>query len=687
MSTFGIRVAFILPFYLLIAFLTPTAVFAQNIHEDTKVLTRAFYTNDANLFYETVAKYTIGYGSAADKELIKQELAETGNRVLLQYSNLLDMRIEQRAQAQQSFAFDEVNDGKNPEDKSLADEPIPVDEYFVNPQMVADGLSKFIVSRVKEEVIVTFFDRLQRDFEKWEELPVLFPNTNDYISVLDDQSVGLMLEVLRDAFKKDLNQIPTRVPRLAAIPKYKKAINSQPRLKTTLATASMMMYLIENRDNPSEIIDRVSKLSYVNSDDRDKLGRSLNILAFVSNSLMMPPGSEKEWLSKDELKRLESTPSAPMLFMGLAFQRYGKSVKDFEVDTRFLPQNKQAVRGGSSAGKKGATSLGALMSSYELEYNTRSLAPRADSIAYAPYHLFKPYYHRFLGLGDKIGEQALKMKRQRSRGYTIDPRDVRQYVDLVINLFEYALVDKTFGSPNGEQAPTFLKVAPALLEMRSAIKEKRYGSAIVYLNLMLAHSVSESWEGGAEKEILKYGLFIANVANAESSDEVHAAIEAAALPSGSSSIKRRSDLNISINTYAGPFIANEVMLNRAASEQNAFSAGLMAPLGIAVSKGGRWGAVSLYTTLIDVGALVSFRFNDSDAEMLPEFKLQNIVSPGVHLIYGIPNLPISVGGGLQFGPQLREVTIDNATITSSAYRSSIFVAVDIPLFNIYTKPN
>lgn len=55
------------------------------------------------------------------------------------------------------------------------------------------------------------------------------------------------------------------------------------------------------------------------------------------------------------------------------------------------------------------------------------------------------------------------------------------------------------------------------------------------------------------KKFSKYGTFAANIANAKNSDDIENAIEAIALPSGSSQIKRQSAFNIDLNAYLGLF--------------------------------------------------------------------------------------------------------------------------------------
>jgi len=232
--------------------------------------------------------------------------------------------------------------------------------------------------------------------------------------------------------------------------------------------------------------------------------------------------------------------------------------------------------------------------------------------------------------------------------------------------------------------------------------------------------------------ILKYGTFMSNIVQSDSVEEIKAAIQAAALPVGSYTIKRENRWDVSVNTYLGASYSNEFITSgdfsslQTAASNNVVggegptisrrngSFGVWAPIGIAGSYGiGRkrsWGSVSIFLTLLDLGAIVDFRLQNPDSanveimsatdtlsvnraisvEELPEINLENLFAPGAYLVYGIPKLPISVGGGLQKGPQLRQIDIsDNGevvtTVNASAYRWNFFVALDIPLVTLFSR--
>jgi hypothetical protein len=223
-------------------------------------------------------------------------------------------------------------------------------------------------------------------------------------------------------------------------------------------------------------------------------------------------------------------------------------------------------------------------------------------------------------------------------------------------------------------------------------------STIVEIIKLRVNLQTATLKDGLRKNILKYGSFIANVAQAQNSDEVKAAIESAVLPVGSSSVKRETDFNISLNAFIGPYAGAEYMPTLK-KDKWAFTTGLTAPIGIAFSwgnigkgkvkcigniSGGK--SLTLFLPVIDVGALASFRMGDDSTNVASEVTLSNIVSPGLFLYYGFGKCPISIGLGGQFGPQLRGVTATNINIDKNYYlRFGFNVVVDIPFFNLYTK--
>ena len=86
------------------------------------------------------------------------------------------------------------------------------------------------------------------------------------------------------------------------------------------------------------------------------------------------------------------------------------------------------------------------------------------------------------------------------------------------------------------------------------------------------------------EKILKYGNVMAGIVKSETPEEAESAIEAAALPAGSSSIKKNSAWNISLNAYIGGYYSNYTNDANKIDGSNS-KIRVAAPVGIAISKG------------------------------------------------------------------------------------------------------
>jgi hypothetical protein len=84
---------------------------------------------------------------------------------------------------------------------------------------------------------------------------------------------------------------------------------------------------------------------------------------------------------------------------------------------------------------------------------------------------------------------------------------------------------------------------------------------------------------------------------------------------------------------------------------------------------------------------VDYRLSDDSSSIKQEIKLENIISPGGYIVYGLPTpLPISFGYGAQYGPTLYKVSSSSVNIADKpGWRSHWFIAIDIPLINFWSK--
>ncbi|MCA9618336.1 MAG: hypothetical protein KC731_04925 [Myxococcales bacterium] len=193
--------------------------------------------------------------------------------------------------------------------------------------------------------------------------------------------------------------------------------------------------------------------------------------------------------------------------------------------------------------------------------------------------------------------------------------------------------------------------------------------------------------------------FIVELANAKSSGEVAAAMDAFAAPLGTYEVKYRRPL-IALNALVGAFAGGERLDESGVSRTSGFIAGF-APVGfhgtIPVRYDGGAGCVhfGLMLSLLDLGALTTYRFDAelngklddvegdpeeaAKAKKAPTIGFGQVFSPGAFLTVGIAGSPFIVGGGVSLSPELREVTQDDITTDVAVLRAGAFVAVDVPI--------
>ena len=542
----------------------------------------------------------------------------------------------------------------------------------------ADGLAQFLIERANEEINVWFFRKFREQIEDSEELRTVFPATSRYLVITEPYQYAQMINLLREAFRKDLRELIDNMEALATLDKYQELIRQHDELKVVaigLAGASIVSKLKKGA-HPADVIDSLGSKVFLRGAG-DNLFTGVRLLSLVSQSVRdttagegyVDDGAFESGILRDSITF--------HIYMGLIWQQcrdisFYTSGMDSITVRNFLADKKNVIISSRSF----ALDMVEGFNSLEEKFKALSRSDASDS---ADYRNFYGFYDALLDV-----------------------------VEMGIDAPHY-FPPKTLGiaSAKRRELQKFMYVARLGNEIFRNVNERNYSLAV--LNFSVAydtlfrenrHILNEDNAVGAfvDGRFVRYAAFMASVSEAESPADVKAAIRAAALPAGSSVIKRETKWNISINSYLGLHYGNEFLEDELSQEGKGWGTiiGFSAPVGLAVSKQlnfpFRSASISLYATLIDVGAVASLRLKNDSTEHLPEIKFENIIAPGLHLVYGIPKTPLSIGYGWQRGPQLREVHVPDpaggAPINQlvSGYRWAFFLAVDIPLFNIYTRP-
>ena len=546
-----------------------------------------------------------------------------------------------------------------PLDKDTPESSLPISKVGgVNVTNLADGLARFLVERTKQELSITFFQDF-KDFleeEKNKDFRALFPKTFEVLKAIDKEIYlfSNYLNTLREAFQKDLQTILVNLE-----PLLNKKKNTYYKDKKDIETAKNIEFfefglsLINNLLNGMHPAEALGKLAYfdVNSQNSTllKIQDGIKLFDVISNSLQSTDPN-RYWLEGKDLVKLMD-PETFQIYLGLLYQLHGDEIL---------------------FGKPLSTHLKPIKGKIE----------KLDA--------WKNFISELISRGEKIDVAVQSIKNKKEQGDKLDSyfELFRSTADFMETITELDALEGITLNTNDKAvilkvSKTFRLTADVYLD----INEGKYNALILDLSILLEELLKDgsfTWKD----DFIKYGTFVANVAQAENSAEVKTAIEAIALPAGSATIKKRSKFNVSLNAYVGVSPALEY---NGDTKDHKFNLGVSAPVGIAASWGAKpdsklQGSFSIFVPLIDIGAVTGFRFGDDTTEDLPEIKLQNIFAPGLYALHGWAKLPITWGVGFQLGPQLREVNVTNLSLDSDpSFSFRFLIAVDIPLLNFYTK--
>lgn len=246
-------------------------------------------------------------------------------------------------------------------------------------------------------------------------------------------------------------------------------------------------------------------------------------------------------------------------------------------------------------------------------------------------------------------------------------------IDFFIYLCSHPVIQDSFNVH-----PQMFDLAYHTIELTEAFRTKRYSEAVDILALRFIDYV-----GGHLKNLHSIS-FLLEFGEVENAEDLRNLIESYALPLGSSSIKRNSKFDLSLNAYAGFTGGYEVAYGKYGNQTKA-NVGLTAPIGISTTF---WdGHLTIFTSLLDLGSIVNQRINN-DTISYSGLKFEQFFTPGLGLFYNFKSSPLTIGATYNYIPNLRTITYKdgNATITetyTSVSRINLSVLIDIPLFNIY----
>lgn len=569
----------------------------------------------------------------------------------------------------------------------------------LNVTNIAFGLTDFLIARTRSELNIAFFQRLQAAIGQSSDLRALFPQTSHVLAVIGDEiyNYNSYLNTLRIAFDKDLGSI------LINLPEW---IRQQPLKDQYLSAKYALMLgleyaeLAKRQEHPAELMHDLLQNTYCDSllqagapNLQNEL-QGLRVVDLLSQSLRTTynESNERYWVGKEEVEKL-SDPLTMRIYLGLLYQRVlGDAVYQTitfrnQGVSRTLLMSLRAL-----AEQEEAAELEADFNSiyaYLLKIQQQTAALEAE-------------IRNFKTVQQDIRNRSMTPKeRQQLQVYastqllSASVSLLRQvYLARELPLFP-GLTDKSLPERDSLSLVSLLSAAG---ELAASLTSRQYTMAVMQATMLIEYLSGDNaiQDNDVMTHFLKYGIFMANLLEAESPASVQAVIEAAALPPGSYSVKRYSRFNLSLNAYLGAFGGREQIEGEQRSGK-LNNLALTAPVGIyagwglagkraSASKFTKPWSLGLFLPLIDVGTLASFRLDDQTVDVLPTITLGQIFAPGLFAELGIAGTPISLGVGGQVGPRLRKFEADLVDLGETYIRWGASLKVDIPIFTLVHRP-
>jgi hypothetical protein len=572
------------------------------------------------------------------------------------------------------------------------------------PNQILLGVTDWIVKRTKQELNVFFFDNFRKYIDKYPDLRTVFPQTYNVLRTLGDEIYNYerYLKTLRAAFQSDIDVLDKNLPTI--ITNHPDFFDRHPELAALLNSSFYIAGALQDKIHPADILEDYPT-EYLDKLNPNWKG-SIQVIQLLSGSLRdtasLSSTDSVVWVTPKQVKELVKDRITFKIYLGLLYQQAKVKYDNIHFNT-----------------SRGDTTLTGILA---------RVGPSYDSV-YIAYSGFITHFAEKTNRINNMIKNHEELKND-SGGFKLYYDYYIATIDLLQHCTEISRLP--FIKERIPNLPDLLKdyfdVARTTADLTLNVKRHNYSSAVanaIHIYDMVKAKKAEEEVAAptglvqavvdtakaikeAKGMLLRYGAFIAAMAEANSSEEVTQALESYALPSGSSRIKRESSFNISLNAYPGLFIGHEMV--RGVDEYKPFkkfnSYGVTAPIGVSISWGhsylpwpfnelvprstAGWSS-TWYISLVDLGAVAAYRFRDDTTAQVPTVQLKNLFSPGVIWSLGIPRSPISVNLGMQVGPNLRKIDNNNVTLASedngnkTYLRFSVAICVDIPVFNFYTK--
>jgi hypothetical protein len=536
---------------------------------------------------------------------------------------------------------------------------------FLSATQIIDGTALFIKRRVKEELSMAFLERFRKRLNENEFMSHLLPSTHRLLqSLLEmDNSLPSLNNIAVNAFQSDLEMLPANLENALLYDNQFAEIRKDRAFKYFAIPFNTVKH-IKNGSHPAWVLQDLREKYFT---DTTEIDRVVQMMAALNDNLRdtIVDGYSNEdnlWISGkqwDDLKKIKGEE----MFMGLLFQKNKNTIFNF-IKNRPPTEIRKAMM---------------------------SISENVDE-----YLLHLKNFEKMHATIQLSTNRATTDTLALELGWSI-----LQLVDKSHWIYFSLLEDKERLVSKKLYWDTLKPIAEATLKAVSSVQRKNYGGLMLNTyQILRGLSQIKNWDNGQAfgnkylQSFFFYGNFMTDVLMANTSEEVANILDRYAAPVGSYSVKRRSKFSLSLNAFPGLFMGLESPLNPSllrGVSTTSFVSGVTAPIGLSFNFGGlakeRNQSLSAFVSVIDIGAVLCYRWSNDVAQGLPQsVEWAQVIAPGLHLVYGLPNLPLALNAGFQLAPKLRKVTYQtgNELKNTDFWRFNIGITTDITIFNFYS---
>jgi hypothetical protein len=628
--------------------------------------------------------------------------------------------------------------------QSKADQAIILEQSSLSFRLpseaeMIDAIAVYLAKRVKQEAVMWFFETVQKNANQYTLIKTFFPNTVTLLQSNEVYEIPNLGAQWRYALSKDFLKLPRNVLTSDWFNNwYNKKVKANKQLPEYLLAAFEACDLLSQQYNYSQFV----KQMYLNLHNRPTVPSNEGIVTpanlfailYAFNQECFIPVYKGDTLINTRLMRYEDfrnvTRDELEIMISLMDMKYSHAFGALwykATGKRFLEgKDGEDFRRWAGSIETGIEQFNKLQAEYVKLTNEIKEGKKLDG-AYTAFNIWDNINVLFnLVMPDttvsntslkKIAQGSAELKKNAAKAFEIYRQlSLKNYtgaVNTTISLVEDLLY-------NNKDSVSLDKARVAYLLKPGDTFKKHYlpkidsTTSLSFTQNQIVSSFVFEKDRHAINIVRKLAGFLNDVMLTTNAEQLSKVVESYALPPGSYKRKRNSWLSVDLNAYVGGYYGRERLSGVEKSWGNVY--GITAPIGLSISrtfgkklldtadftedlirnpdkvrigKNHIWKrGTSTFTfalTLVDIGAVVSYRFSNTAQKGLPqEVSWAQVLSPGVRLAYGIRNTPLVASIGYQYTPKLREINQNGETMYST-HRISAGILFDLPLANLWQR--